>query len=413
MIAFPRLHRCVFVLVLLIFGLSSIGASVQAQTSPAATAQLGLDEAAWADEVSIRAQIARWQRPGAPAPASIASVTAAPELLADFESEVINLVNIERKKNDPTCPNLTLHPTLRQVAYAHSKDMADRGFFSHTNPDGDGPGDRIDRTNYDYSTWGENIAAGYETPAAVMDGWMNSPGHRSNILNCRFLDIGVGYYYKASSDWEYYWTQVFGRQRNATDPAPEPEPNPELNRAAFLPLALKRTGVVPQPNPGSVLTNGDFEAGPGVGWSENSTVLEGNTGIIITESPDLAYITPRSGRYLAWLGGLYDDVSTLSQEVTLPTGALKLEYAYRLFSVETLCTNDTGEIAVVRGNSVNVLASIGLCRGAESAGWVVKQVDLTPYAGQQWTIRIRVKTNTDLNSNIFFDDIKLVAGGSE
>lgn len=181
------------------------------------------------------AQAATGQR-GMLAPADITAD--APAALSDFESEVIRLVNLERKQNDTNCPNLTLHPTLRQVAYAHSKDMADRGFFDHTNPDGEGPGDRIDKTDYDYVAWAENIAAGYETPEAVVEGWMGSAGHRRNILNCVYLDIGVGYYFKAGSEWDHYWTQLFGRRQGA-QPEPEPEPEPGLDRAAYLPLMLR------------------------------------------------------------------------------------------------------------------------------------------------------------------------------
>ncbi|BAU87675.1 allergen V5/tpx-1 family protein [Streptomyces laurentii] len=84
--------------------------------------------------------------------------------------------------------------------------MAARDFFDHTNPDGDGPGERVTATGYQWSTYGENIAKGQATAAEVMEGWMNSPGHRANILNCDFREIGIGLHTSGGP----YWTQVFG-----------------------------------------------------------------------------------------------------------------------------------------------------------------------------------------------------------
>ncbi len=132
--------------------------------------------------------------------------------MAAVEVEVLELVNLRRSEG-ANCggesfgpaASLTMNGALRCAARAHSLDMFERGFFDHTNPDGEGPGARIDKTEYQYSTWGENIAAGYPTAEAVMNGWMESPGHCSNIMNPNFTEIGVGYHDSA------HWTQVFGR----------------------------------------------------------------------------------------------------------------------------------------------------------------------------------------------------------
>jgi uncharacterized protein YkwD len=80
--------------------------------------------------------------------------------------------------------------------------------MSHTGSDGSSPGDRITRAGYTWSAYGENVAYGYATPEQVMNGWMNSPGHRANILNCSFKEIGVGLAQPGS-----YWTQDFGTAR--------------------------------------------------------------------------------------------------------------------------------------------------------------------------------------------------------
>lgn len=134
--------------------------------------------------------------PKSPAPAPPGGSTAA---------QVISLVNSERAKAG--CGPLRDDAQLRTAAQGHSDDMARRDFFSHTNPDGADPGKRTTAAGYRWSTYGENIAKGQRTAAQVMDSWMKSQGHRENILNCSFKDIGVGIHQGAGGPW---WTQNFG-----------------------------------------------------------------------------------------------------------------------------------------------------------------------------------------------------------
>ncbi len=132
---------------------------------------------------------------------------------AQFEADVVVLVNENRAKG-ATCGSETFGPAgnvvaeaqLRCAARLHSMDMAVRGFFDHTNPDGESPWDRVDKTDYTGFASGENIAAGYPDPEAVMQGWMDSPGHCSNIMNPDNNELGVGYYEGN------YWTQVMGQR---------------------------------------------------------------------------------------------------------------------------------------------------------------------------------------------------------
>ncbi|BBC29896.1 SCP-like extracellular [Streptomyces graminofaciens] len=118
----------------------------------------------------------------------------------------MQLVNAERDKVG--CSPVTLNAVLTKAAQAHSTDMAAHQNMSHTGSDGSSPGDRITRAGYDWSTYGENVAYGYATPEQVMAGWMTSPGHKANILNCAFKEIGVGLAQSGS-----YWTQDFGTAR--------------------------------------------------------------------------------------------------------------------------------------------------------------------------------------------------------
>jgi hypothetical protein len=97
---------------------------------------------------------------------------------------------------------------VRTAARAHSKDMRVKGYFEHNSPDGKTPWDRIKAAGYS-QPGAENIAMGYATAKAVIDGWMNSPGHRANILNCKLKAVGIGVEYGSGGPW---WTQDFGFQ---------------------------------------------------------------------------------------------------------------------------------------------------------------------------------------------------------
>ena len=118
-----------------------------------------------------------------------------------FEAEVVRLVNIERKKAG--LAELKHNWELSRVARCKSEDMRDKGYFAHNSPTYGTPFQMMKSFGISYRTAGENIAKGQTTPAAVVNAWMNSSGHRANILNPSFTEIGVGY---ASGN---YWTQMF------------------------------------------------------------------------------------------------------------------------------------------------------------------------------------------------------------
>lgn len=122
---------------------------------------------------------------------------------------MVALINQERANVGLSA--LSVDSRLTSAARVHSNDMACNNFFSHTSPTTGSPFDRISAAGYSYSWAGENIAAGYGSPAAVVEGWMNSPGHKANILSENFTQTGVGYAYWAGSDYGVYWTQVFAK----------------------------------------------------------------------------------------------------------------------------------------------------------------------------------------------------------
>lgn len=125
-----------------------------------------------------------------------------------IEQEVIRLTNLERQKAglSPLAHNWQ----LSRVARYKSEDMRDRNYFSHTSPTYGSPFTMIKNFGISYSAAGENIAMGQPTAQAVVQGWMNSSGHRANILSKNFNKIGVGY--AKSSSGRIYWTQMFIRQ---------------------------------------------------------------------------------------------------------------------------------------------------------------------------------------------------------
>jgi uncharacterized protein YkwD len=127
-----------------------------------------------------------------------------------YENEVYAIVNAERAKDGCTVM-LTTDLRLAKAARDHSEDMAAKGYFDHTSPDGRTFAERITAAGYTWAGAGENIAKGQRTPAEVMRVWMNSSGHRANILNCGFHDLGVGLAYDARNT--PIWTQDFGSQR--------------------------------------------------------------------------------------------------------------------------------------------------------------------------------------------------------
>jgi uncharacterized protein YkwD len=127
-----------------------------------------------------------------------------------FRSQLLSLVNSDRSSNG--LPAVELDPLMTTVAESHGLDMAEHMYFSHTDLDGYSPADRMQYYGADFGTAGENIAVGQDSPTQVETDWMNSPGHRANLLNPAFKKIGLGIVPTAKDDPYapgYYWVQEF------------------------------------------------------------------------------------------------------------------------------------------------------------------------------------------------------------
>lgn len=122
--------------------------------------------------------------------------------VSEFEKQVVDLTNAERAKEG--LKPLEMHSPLMEVAQAKSEDMAKNNYFSHTSPTYGSPFDQIKSEGISYRSAGENIAQGQRTPQQVVQAWMESPGHRQNIMNANYTHIGVGFVENG-----YYWTQQF------------------------------------------------------------------------------------------------------------------------------------------------------------------------------------------------------------
>lgn len=119
-----------------------------------------------------------------------------------YAEEVVQLTNAEREKQG--LAPLEIDEALSKVALEKSKDMAGKGYFDHNSPTYGSPFDMMKSFDINYQSAGENIAKGQQTPEEVVDGWMNSEGHRENILSGDFTHIGVGYEENGN-----HWTQMF------------------------------------------------------------------------------------------------------------------------------------------------------------------------------------------------------------
>jgi len=157
--------------------------------------------------------------PGASAPAASAGSTCN---LPNFRAGVLARINQVRASGADcgvdgvfgAAAPVVWNDKLTLAAEGHSQDMAAKNYFSHTSADGRTLGDRVNATGYSWSSLGENIAAGYPTINAVMDGWIASPGHCANLMNAGFAEVGVVCVPGAAGDtYATYWTMDLGRPR--------------------------------------------------------------------------------------------------------------------------------------------------------------------------------------------------------
>lgn len=197
------------VLVIIISLMLMIIAVPEAHAAPATTYIVASGDSLWKIAVKYQVGISeiiganpQIANPNLIYPSQKINIPATDTTALSYEQQVVELVNGIRAQNG--LRPLAANWQLSRVARYKSQDMLNKKYFSHTSPTYGSPFDMIKSFGISYKTAGENIAMGYRTPQAVVDGWMNSPGHRANILNASFTQIGVGYVANG-----HYWTQMF------------------------------------------------------------------------------------------------------------------------------------------------------------------------------------------------------------
>ena len=134
--------------------------------------------------------------------ADISSSTDSP-----VQRQILVLINQDRRQHG--CDGVSLDRRLIEAANAHAADMARHDYFAHESRDGAGAGDRVTHAGYQWRHYGENIARGVDSPYAVVDGWMHSPEHRHNILDCSLEEMGIGLAIAGDRYRTVYWVQDF------------------------------------------------------------------------------------------------------------------------------------------------------------------------------------------------------------
>lgn len=145
------------------------------------------------------------------------SLAASSAMAGKMENAALDLINAARAKAG--CGALSMNPKLQAAAAGHANAMATQNFFSHTGKNGSKLRGRIDREGYGWSAIAENIAAGQSSAKEVVTTWLNSAGHKKNMLNCTYTETGLAVVYQADDapikghqyPFNYYWVQVFGR----------------------------------------------------------------------------------------------------------------------------------------------------------------------------------------------------------
>ena len=193
----------------IVLSLLLLGASAAAANAAQATHTVAPGDSLW--KIAVRYQVGvseliganpQIKNPDLIYPGDVVKIPERNAAVDAYEKEVVRLVNEQRAAYG--LRPLTENWELSRVARYKSQDMLERRYFSHTSPTYGNPFEMMTAFGLSYRTAGENIAYGYRTPQAVVDGWMNSSGHRANILNASFTQIGVGYVQNG-----HYWTQMF------------------------------------------------------------------------------------------------------------------------------------------------------------------------------------------------------------
>jgi len=233
--------------------------------------------------------------------------------------------------------------------------------------------------------YGNNFSGGWSSPGGVGD-------QRNNVENVYVQSPTTGVWTidvvgsNVPQGTQPYALVVSG-QGTLGAPTTGPAPSVPQGAGVYLPIVLARAGG---------LTNGDFESGR-TGWTEYST----HGWVLIKNAGFPGSVAPRSGNWAVWLGGEYDDISYIEQEVAVSSANPYLAFWYWIASEELCGGYDMGGVII---NGSTVVDQFDLCTSANTGGWVKRVVNLSSYAGQTVRLQIRAETDYSNNSSLFIDD---------
>ena len=293
---------------------------------------------------------------------------------SEFELEVGRLVNQERAANG--LPALAWSSELWCAARGHSVDMATHNCFSHYGClDNSTVGQRVTGCGYHWTMVGENIAAGYTSPASVVQAWMSSPTHRENILNPGFKDLGAGYAYNSSSTYRHYWTLDLAKRSGQSSaaslsrpeplaavsatptPTASPVPTGDLGWQTVYGTVRSATTSTPLPLPGAVVSYSHFARLGGGSSGSTTTGADGRYSFNPIYLHDTDEVTVRAAAtgYAAqeqqrsglqtWYNPVFDFVLTPWTPTPTPTTGFRLYLPLIIKSWlwPTMCPVDTPE----------------------------------------------------------------------
>lgn len=192
------------------------------------------------------------------------------------------LVETNRVRDERNFAPLRLSQKLGEAAQGHAQDMANNNYFAHASPDGSSTiANRITATHYSFSLAAENLAAGYDSAVAVVTDWLNSPGHRDNLLNPNYTDVGFGLFFDASpgvapneATYSNYWVQNFGRPTDS---------NTDVE-AHYIPHPPKNCDIGPITS--NAVLNGTITADTSAGTDPKPTLSATTKDLLLTENHD-------------------------------------------------------------------------------------------------------------------------------
>ncbi len=311
------------------------------------------------------------------------------------ELQFLRLINEYRQQNG--AGPLILSDTLAVAAEHHSKDMADYGFFAHNTEAssyyrvGSQPWDRMAEEGYTYNTIrGENLATGTETAEQSFEAWRESPSHNAAMLDGRYRVIGIARVYEPDGNHAWFWTTDFGGAVDPTSHAPGENVRQASGTRRSDPEAARDESLRSRPRMRRRIENGAMNGG--AVWEQKA---RDGADLILDEGH-------------ARLGGYDDGADDLRQKVRVGQNT-RLVYKVKIATAER---GEPSDLLLVRitnkdGEKLGILKRY---TDADESGWKRQELDLSRFAGRTVYVGFRARTDLDLLTTFYLDNVDLERG---